>query len=585
MAALEAAGKLDVALKQELEQQLAAMKKFQKVAQGMADGREPGEEELAELNSVMRDVDSTTTGVANLIPHGNQWWRYGYEYLFVQAWLLALLFAVALAVGWPLGRLRASIPAPTRPGLLAHWFNEASYTMAVVAIASAFLQSVVHALPEGLLVRALPAILKLLGARDSNGGELLTPQTTLQIEEMLLAIVTELVAVVIVYYFISYVLVHESEKKKSHWAKLDGELPKWTKARYEERLAARKGGTPRDTHLTQRLGRQLTRRPSLFDRNVEQFECIRDYFVAHLIDPEAPLRKAVARAGGEKALREEKLKQFRLSWYFRMNINECVVILLTISWPTWVFLLVWYLLLGYLAAAWHATYLKCMVIVGLSSVLVLGALVVFSYQRYHMLAQLSDGQGSLAREDIPDQPLHAGVMLWAMRSMTLVLIYGSVQFIGSDFCWKYYPVPIAVFVVVLGAFLVVWCRSWINIVPVYAAAMALPPFHNEGMADHHAEQILASCLDDNEWLEANEKAEKGTEAASLSRDGRVNVADVVAGSGASRIRTAARVAQAAQAFRSRASPAHVAEPAVQAFRSRASPAHVAEPSFPDRAER
>merc|ERR1719482_541173 len=75
--------------------------------------------------------------------------------------------------------------------------------------------------------------------------------------------------------------------------------------------------------------------------------------------------------------------------------------------------------------------------------------------------------------------------------------------------------------------------------------MALPPWHHEHMARHHATQILAAFLDEEEWHEANAKAEKGEEAASISRDGRLSLVDV-AGTSWGKLRAGE---QAAAAFR------------------------------------
>merc|ERR1719240_2563682 len=53
------------------------------------------------------------------------------------------------------------------------------------------------------------------------------------------------------------------------------------------------------------------------------------------------------------------------------------------------------------------------------------------------------------------------------------------------------------------------CFIWVFVVPVYAAAMSLPPFYPKHHAHLHATHITAALQDDAEWASEEEAAEKG----------------------------------------------------------------------------
>jgi len=69
------------------------------------------------------------------------------------------------------------------------------------------------------------------------------------------------------------------------------------------------------------------------------------------------------------------------------------------------------------------------------------------------------------------------------------------------------------FCVFVAAALLVWCLSWVQIIPVYAAANALGPFSCAGMAKLHAENVRASLQDDEEWEAAEGEAATGVIAS------------------------------------------------------------------------
>ena len=71
-------------------------------------------------------------------------------------------------------------------------------------------------------------------------------------------VLCDLVAVLVAFYACMYVLVSESEKKKTHWSSLDAELEPWSPP---------DPTTPRASSGADFSGAALlTRRPSLFDR-------------------------------------------------------------------------------------------------------------------------------------------------------------------------------------------------------------------------------------------------------------------------------------------------------------------------------
>jgi len=320
-------------------------------------------------------------------------------------------------------------------------------------------------------------------------------------------------------------LVGVCEEKKAHWARLDKtSTPLSTPRESREPVKSNTLGTPRgmtprrrsntQQEVRQTLGR-LKRRPTMFgpedgsEPPLEMFAAIRDYFVTHLCHPEAPLHRSLKAIHNDHAPTKERFEKFRLSWYFREEVDHCTVQLVTLGSSTWLYLAVWFAVLAVFAAFLHVTYKFVMCAVAASSFGVLVFMYYTSVHRRNVLEKMMFGEVKAPDDVTGHINFSSGTTLGAMRCFSLVLLYGAVQFLGSNFCWTYYPYWTAGFAaLVLGA-CCVWCLNWAYIIPVYAAAMALPPFYDPANAHLHAAHICNAVLDDAEWSSDEEAAEAG----------------------------------------------------------------------------
>jgi len=102
---------------------------------------------------------------------------------------------------------------------------------------------------------------------------------------------------------------------------------------------------------------------------------------------------------------------------------------------------------------------------------------------------------------------HPTWLLEALRVCLFVLVFGATQFLASPFCWTYYFWYNIACIVVIIAFMFTWFSSWVYILPVYAAAMSLPPFYRKENADHHARHIVNAMKTQAEWDKVETHAE------------------------------------------------------------------------------
>jgi len=306
----------------------------------------------------------------------------------------------------------------------------------------------------------------------------------------------------LVYYMLMHVLVTAAGEKKAHWASLDARLDHYSPPPRRSSKDAPLDEPPKKRGT-------LMKKMTLFDEDVVKFSSIRDYIVEHLLDEDSPLRAEVMQLRDPPS--QDMIANFRLSWYFRVNIDECIVTLVTTGTRTWVFLFLLFTGLGAGAAWWGWTYLHMMMGIGLMCTMVLGTMYYLSRKQFNHLHDMIDAPRGTRQMHMPN--IRTETLLEAMRCGTLLLIYGAVQFIGSAFVWKYYFYANLLFCVFVAGALLVWCMSWVQIIPVYAAANALGPFSDPGMAKLHAANVRAALQDDAEWEAAESEAVKGAIAS------------------------------------------------------------------------
>jgi len=539
-AKLHAEGKLDVQLDRELQEQIRAMTAFEETAEAVVkQGTIPSAAQLEALQGANADVDVASEQLAGIVPHGEKWWRYGYEYVFVQCLLMNMVLLTLAAVfgllayykGEYLGISRGGANYSPRHGMTLHqkWFEELSSMMTVTAIVALLVLGVFFYMEEAVM-DFTPKVLAAMGA-----AELRVPHTKAMFEDILVSTIVYLLVVCLVYYLLMHVLVGAAAEKKAHWADLDSRLIRfrpregsvWTprtskdlsipvpndgaSSKTSSATVSRQSSkeAPDKSPLRHRETTVFNRKMSLFDEDVQRFGAIRDYVVEHLLDDESPLHEAVQALQDPPS--EELIEKFRLSWYFRLAIDDCIVKLVTIGTMTWVFLILLFTVLGAGAALWGWTYLHMMVLIGLMCTLVLGSMYYLSRKQFQHLEAMMTKMDKHDESHLPN--IRTETMLEAMRCGTLLLIYGAVQFIGSAFVWKYYFYANLVFCVFVAAALLIWCLSWVQIIPVYAAANALGPFSCSEMAKLHAENVRAALQDDDDWADAEEEAVKGVIAS------------------------------------------------------------------------
>merc|ERR1719443_1430852 len=516
------------------------MTAFEETAEAVVkQGTIPSAAQLEALQGANADVDVASEQLAGIVPHGEKWWRYGYEYVFVQCLLMNMVLLTLAAVfgllayykGEYLGISRGGAKYSPRHGMTLHqkWFEELSSMMTVTAIVALLVLGVFFYMEEAVM-DFTPKVLAAMGA-----AELRVPHTKAMFEDILVSTIVYLLVVCLVYYLLMHVLVGAAAEKKAHWADLDSRLIRfrpregsvWTprtskdlsipvptdgaSSKTSSATVSRQSSkeAPEKSPLRHRETTVFNRKMSLFDEDVQRFGAIRDYVVEHLLDDESPLHEAVQALQDPPS--EELIEKFRLSWYFRLAIDDCIVKLVTIGTMTWVFLILLFTVLGAGAALWGWTYLHMMVLIGLMCTLVLGSMYYLSRKQFQHLEAMMTKMDKHDESHLPN--IRTETMLEAMRCSTLLLIYGAVQFIGSAFVWKYYFYANLLFCVFVAAALLLWCLSWVQIIPVYAAANSLGPMSSPEMAKLHAENVRASLQDDEDWAAAEDEAAAGVIAS------------------------------------------------------------------------
>jgi hypothetical protein len=494
---LEAKGELDVQLKKRLDDQIRALEEFRAVALDFLNKLLNGEAGTTQLADDLHDsfvkVEEADEKISEVIPHDDKWFRYAFEYLFVQALLLSLILLVFFFMSFICTWLRKHLE-PESWNLFSCWRNEMMYLVTLCLLSGVVVLGCIYGYPHILEVLTLAAMEAL-----PQTGEIRVPASQSQWQLLVVKEFAYLCVTVLVYIFLMRWLVHASEEKKLKWARLDKQI---------EATSPKVGQRGLDDSGAKKSGFSLKRQATIFDDDVRRFDMVRKYFVSHLLDETSELHKSLTVLHGTPPT-EERIREFRLSWYFRENVDFITVQLLNIASRTWFSLTVWYIFLCILAACFHMTYYVTMLVVGGVSMSVLLFMYWASVRRRNDLMDIHNGDVETPDAITSQYDFNSGILMDTMRCFILILIYGAVQFLLSKFCWTYYTLPTIVFAVMVVFFFLTWCFNWVFVVPVYAAAMSMPPFYSKQHAHLHATHITAALQDDAEWASEEEAAERG----------------------------------------------------------------------------
>merc|ERR1719421_536092 len=304
----------------------------------------------------------------------------------------------------------------------------------------------------------------------------------------------------IVFFLLNRSTIRACENKKQQWVELEQQ--------HLDRQRTRDGGS--------------TVSDAMFDTSVGTFLKVKAYLIKYLCDPDHPMARKV-NAGFTRPVDQATLEnKFLLSWYFRVNVDESMILLLCCPWTTWLHLLVWYVVLTFLAACWMVTYAHVMCIVASGSGAVMLAMYRASKGRSRLILDLQSAEDVSKGEDISPKLHHqvtehlhqthesswqvsTATVMEGLRCSTLILIFGAAQFIGSPFCWKYHFYYNLAFCLGVVVFVVLWCFEMVYIIPVFAASNSLPPINgDDAHLQRKAEQVAASFQDESErafWLD------------------------------------------------------------------------------------
>jgi hypothetical protein len=298
----------------------------------------------------------------------------------------------------------------------------------------------------------------------------------------------------LVFFALNWSTINACEKKKEQWVELE-------RQHYDRQRKGDGASAVSD---------------AMFDASVGTFLKVKAYLIQYLCDPSHPMAVKV-NAVFNKTIDEATLeKNFLLSWYFRVNVDESLLSLLCVPWTTWLYLLMWYVVLTFTAACYMVTYAHVMCIVASASGAVMLAMYRSSRSRSRLIFDLQSAADVSKDEDISPklnkketENLHKShesswqvsseTVMESLRLSTLILIFGAAQFLGSSFCWKYHFYYNLAFSVGVFVFLLCWCFEMVYIIPVFAASNSLPPINgDDAQLQRRAEQVVASLQDEGE---------------------------------------------------------------------------------------
>jgi Ca2+-binding EF-hand superfamily protein len=501
---LKKSGKLDAALEKEMVDELKGFRAFEKMAGELLSAEIASDPEKVkalydQLQGVYEEEETTKSAIADLVPHGDKWWRFGYEYVFVQALLLSAVIAATGCYALLVGLVRQRTVRGERHE--ERWFAETAYTLASVAFGAATVILVLRSC-EDCILKWTPALLYKM----PNPFIRHLPASRLQYEDILIDVSMYLGCAMLIFFALNWTTIKACNKKKQQWADMGDTIRK-------DGNKARDG----DSNLTD----------GMFDSNLGTFLKVKAYMVHYLSNPNHELAIKV-NALFKRTLDEDTLlKNFRLSWYFRVNVDESLVLLLCCPWTTWLHLLVWYMLLTFLAACWMVTYVHVMMIVTVASGAIMLAMYRASRRRSRLIFDLQEAMDVSKDEDVSPklkhevtEKIHAEhssswqvsteTVMEGLRCSTLILIFGAAQFIGSPFCWKYHFYYNLVFCFGVVVFALLWVFEMVYVIPVFAAANCLPPINgDDAYLQKRAEQVVASFQDESERAFWDDKVETG----------------------------------------------------------------------------
>jgi Ca2+-binding EF-hand superfamily protein len=501
---LKKSGKLDAALETEMVEELKSMRAFEKVAGELLGAEIDSNPEKAkqlynQLQEVyeVREETGAKTAIADLVPHGDKWWRFGYEYVFIQTLLLSFVVAATAFYAGLIGLVRQRTVQGERHD--QRWFAETAYTLASVAFGAATVVLLLRSC-ETCILKWTPALLYTM----PNPFIRHLPYSRLQYEDVLIDVSLYLGAAMIVFFAMNMMTIYACEKKKRQWAELERQ--------HLERQRTRDGASNVSD--------------AMFDASVGTFMKVKAYLVGYLCDPNHALARKVNGLFNRTMDEDTLLAKFSLSWYFRVNVDEGLLLLLCCPWTTWIHLLIWYAIVTWVAACWMVTYVHVMCIVASVSGAILLAMyrasrrrsrLIFDLQKANDVSKGEDLSPKLRKQDT--ERLHDSHSTWqvstssvmeGLRCSTLILVFGAAQFLGSSFCWKYHFYYNLAFCFGVVVFLLCWCFEIVYIIPVFAASNSLPPISGrDAELQHCAEQVVAAFQDESERQFWEDKVERG----------------------------------------------------------------------------
>merc|ERR1719161_834145 len=214
-------GKMDAALETEMVQGLKDMRAFEKVAGELLSAEIDSDPEKAkalynQLQEVYETRQEEKTAIADLVPHGDKWWRFGYEYVFVQALLLSAVVATTGFYALLVSIVRQRTAQGERPE--QRWFHESAYTLACVAFGAATVVILLRSC-ETCILKWTPELLYMM----PNPFIRHLPATRLQYEDVLIDVSIYLGCAMLAFYALNWTTIKACDTKKHQWAELENQ--------------------------------------------------------------------------------------------------------------------------------------------------------------------------------------------------------------------------------------------------------------------------------------------------------------------------------------------------------------------------
>lgn len=445
-------------LRRRHEAEVQAQDEEKEAAAKVQEGVERLQTSLREVKQTSRNFDTQVT------PNEAKWWRFRYEYSYVEALVMLFILPVVMCLSALYGRIRKAEQELARFDSLLDetatmhisWLNYAAGEMFV-----------------GLLVILLIWLLATFGCFDwlvehVRDDSFHLPTMPVHYRVMAVNVSMQLGLTLIAYHALVYSIVRASVLKIRKWHEFEVGI-----------LSAR--GPPEDPTSSMGFAHRRLSRATTLSGDALQFNQMKEYFIANM-DQYPQIKEKLEEVGGLDS-------SFPFVDYLSVNVRMYTDYILELKAGFWLAAWLTFLVFMMLHRFAFMAYIRIM---SFFAFMLVATLLGILYEVYKETSRIDAHQG-LSPCELKDQELKTAVVVsqeqmysYLLQFQLFFLCYGFVRMTTAPWLWHIYFYNVLFLTCIFVAALVTFIFIFAPLVPSYFCALSIPP----NIAEADAEVIV-----------------------------------------------------------------------------------------------